>query len=179
MKNYQLAPNEVRLIQTPITLKTEKGAISAEIILTDLNFIFVTPQKNFLWIKRKDRHVAFAKETVKIYQDTPQIKQTNTSVSIQFTTEDRVIEFETKKDARTFVIKAWEVITGKNLLERYADKLKDALDFVDEKFDINIVALVKDAVTVGLPNAIVGGVNSKAKKWFSRKKDTKSITGTK
>ena len=179
MKNYQLTPNGVVLIQTPVILKTEKGDLLGEVILTDLNFIFSSPRKKFLWIERANRRVAFAKETVKMYQDAPRIKQTGTSVSIQFTTEDRVIEFETKKDARVFVIKAWEVITGKTLLERYADKLKDALDFVDEKFDINIIALIKESVTLGLSNAITGKVESKAKKWFSRKKETRQITGSK
>lgn len=158
MKNYQLQPNEVVRFQAPITLQTEKGDIPAELILTDLNFIFVTERKKFLWFKRKNRVVAYAKELVKTFKDAPEIKQTGTAVLISFTTEDRIIVFDTKKDARTFVINAWEIVTGKNIFERGLDKLKEALDLVDEKLDINIVELVKAAITQNVTGLIQGKI---------------------
>ena len=49
MKNHQLQPNEVVRFQSPITIQTEKGDVPAELILTNLNFIFVTERKKFLW----------------------------------------------------------------------------------------------------------------------------------
>jgi len=96
MKNYQLLPNEVVRFQTQITLQTEKGDIPAGLILTNLNFIFVTERKNFLWFKRKPFHAAYAKELVKVDKDAPQIKQTGTSVKICFSDKDRTLVFNDK-----------------------------------------------------------------------------------
>ena len=174
MKNYKLAPNEVVLHQQPVTLQTEKGDIPVEIVLTDLNFIFVSERKNWLWFKRKSRKVAFAKELVKTYKDAPQIKQTDTSVQICFASEDRVIVFENKKDARTFVIKAWEVVTGKTAFERSIDKLKQAVDCIDDTFDIDVVAILKDVAVSGATQALTHGIEKKAKKWLPWGKNKKA-----
>ena len=158
MKNHQLQPNEVVRFQSPITIQTEKGDVPAELILTNLNFIFVTERKKFLWFKRKNRVVAYGKELVKTFKDTPEIKQTGTAVLISFANEDRIIVIESKKEARIFVINAWEIVTGKNILERGLDKLKEALDLVDEKLDLNIVELVKAAITHNVGGLIQGKI---------------------
>lgn len=146
MKNYKLAPDEVVRYQKQVTLQTAKGDVPAEIMLTNLNIIFITEGKKFLWFKKKQRKTAFAKELVKIYKDAPQIKQIDTTVQMCFTKEDRFIVFENKKDARTFVINAWEVVTGKNIFERGIDKLKQAIDFTDNMLGIDIKAVVKDSI---------------------------------
>ena len=146
MKNYQIQPNEVIRFQSTVALQTEKGNISAELILTDLNFIFVTERKNFLWFKRKPRSLAFAKESVKMFNDAPEIKQTGTAVLISFAEEERIIVFDDKKDARIFVINAWEIVTGKNLFERGLDKLKEALDLMEAVINELNVETVKNAL---------------------------------
>ena len=162
MKNYQLQINEVVRFQAQITLQTDKGDIPAELLLTDLNFIFVTECKNFLWFKRKPRWTAFAKELVKTYKEAPQIKQTDTSVKICFSTEDRVIVFENKKEARDFVINAWETVTGKTAFERNIDKLKQALDCIDDILEIDIRALIKSTLENRLALTAVGALNKMA-----------------
>ncbi|MBO5736337.1 MAG: hypothetical protein J6S04_00875 [Clostridia bacterium] len=170
MKNYQIQPDEVIRFQSTVALQTEKGNIPAELILTNLNFIFVTERKNFLWFKRKPRSLAFAKESVKMFNDAPQIKQTGTAVLISFAEEDRIIVFDDKKDARIFVINAWQIVTGKNLFERGLDKLKEALDLIDEKFDINIIQLIKDSLTDGIKGAAINLIVGKAKNLLPKKK---------
>ena len=168
MKNYQIQPNEVIRFQAPVSIQTEKGNIPAELILTDLNFIFVTERKNFLWFKRKPRSVAFAKESVKIFDEAPEIKQNGTSVLISFAEEDRIITFESKKEARICVINAWEVITGKNAIMQGLDKLKNALDVLDEKF--NITEFIAEALTQGINIAIPKYLLGQATKFLTKKK---------
>ena len=163
MRNYKLKENEVVRYQSSVTLQTEKGEIPAEIILTNLNFIFVT-EKKFLWFKPKTRKKAFAKELVKIDKDTPAIKQTGTSVKMCFTKEDRVITFAEKKEAWKFIINAWELVTGKNIFERSLDKVKQALDLIDETMDWNIADFVKDALAIG------SSIQDTIKKLFPKKK---------
>ena len=170
MKNYTMKPDEVVRYQGPVTLQTEKGNIPAELILTNLNFIFVTEGKKFLWFKPKAKVVAFAKELVKTYKDAPEIKQSGTAVYISFANEDRIILFEEKKEARVFVINTWEIVTGKGIFERGLDKLKQALDLIDEKLDLNIVQLIKDSITSGIPNAAQNIIQSKIQKFLPKKK---------
>ena len=147
MKNYKLQENEVVRYRNPVTMQTEKGVIPAEIVLTNLNFIFIT-EKKFLWFKPKKRRQAFAKELVKVYNGAPEVKQKGNTVTISFTTEDRVITFDDKKTARKFVINAWTFITGKSLFEHNLDKLKIALDVIDEKFDFIISDVLQEAFDV-------------------------------
>lgn len=166
MKVYQLQPDEVIRFQAPVFQIKEEDNIPTELTLTNLNFIFVTERKKFLWFKRKNRTVVIPKEQVKKYRELPEIKQTDTSVKICFAKEDYVIVFDTKKDARNFVINAWEIVTGKTVFERNLDKLKDALDLVDEKLHINIADIVKAGLTQGMS----GFICQTAKNLFSFKK---------
>ena len=174
MKNHQLQPTEVVRHQAQITLQTEKGDISAELLLTNLNFIFVTERKNFLWFKRKPLSTAYAKELVKIDKDAPQIKQTGNAVKICFTDKDRVLVFEDKKEARTFVINAWETVTGKTAFERSIDKLKQALDCIDDVLEIDIRALIKSTLENRLALTAVGALNKVTHNLFSKKKGKKA-----
>ena len=170
MKNYKLKANEVVRIQKNISLQTKSGEIPAKMLLTNLNFIFVTESKKFLWVQPKECKHAFAKETVKVDNGTPVIKQTGKSVTICFTTEDRIITFEDKQSARHFVINAWNVVTGKSSFERGLDKLKQALDLIDEKFDINVLDLVKEALAVGACGIAVNAIRGKVTKFLPGKK---------
>ena len=167
MKNYQLAPKEVFREQGFVILKTAQGDIPAEIVLTDMNFIFITEKKKLFSRKMRTCTTVFSKDLVKTYKDAPQIKQTDTSVKICFTKEERTIVFENKKDARTFTIKAWETVTGKNQFERSIDKLKYAIEYVDEALDINIATLIKESVKTGVSHAI----SSKITKRLNSKRD--------
>lgn len=163
MKKFKLAPDEVVRYQGQVTLTREKGDIPAELLLTNQNFVFITEGKKFLWFKNRKRTAVFAKDLVKIFKDAPQIKQSGTNVKICFTTEDREIVFDSKKAARTFVINAWEIVTGKNAFERGLDKLKQALDLADEALGLDIKALVKDSITGGIAGAVFRSIGGKKK----------------
>ena len=169
MKNHQLLPDEVVRFQAQITLQTEKGDIPAGLILTNLNFIFVTERKNFLWIKRKPLHTAYAKELVKVDRDAPQIKQTGTSVTICFADKDRVLVFNDRKEARDFVINAWETVTGKNVFERSIDKLKQALDCIDDILQFDIREIIKGALECRV--ALGNNIGKAVMNFLPKKKD--------
>ena len=168
MGNYKIKENEVIRSQNTIALKTVKGDIPAEIILTTMNFIFVTEGKKFLWFKPKAKVKVFAKELVKTYKEAPEIKQTGTEVRISFAKEDRILQFETKKDARNFVINAWEIITGKGAFERNLDKLKQALDLIDEKLDLNLMQLAKETISNGVASAKQGILQAAMNKFLKK-----------
>ena len=170
MRNYKLKPDEVVRYQGPIHLQTEKETIPAELILTNQNFIFVTEGKKWLWFKKKTKVVAFAKELVKTYNDAPEIKQKGTGVLISFAKEDRILVFADKKEARIFTINAWEIVTGKGIFERGLDKLKQALDLIDEKLDLNIIELVKGAITAGTQVATANLFQGAVQKLLPKKK---------
>lgn len=122
-----------------------------------------------MWFKRKPFHAAYAKELVKLDKDAPQIKQTGNSVTICFNDKDRTIIFNDKKEARDFVINAWEVVTGKNAFERTLDKLKQAIDCIDEALNFDIHDIIQGALAfrVGVSNKI----GQFAANLFPKKKD--------
>ena len=101
-----------------------------------------------------------------MFMGAPEIRQSGTAVKIEFEKEDRILVFEDKRDARIFTIKAWELITGKSVLDRSLDRLKQALDLVDDAVEINMMELIKEAKNFGETLKNFAG---RAKNFFTKK----------
>lgn len=182
MKEYTLQPNEVVLYDIKnVTVKEQKGSTS--LTLTNLNFIFETTVKK-LFNKNYTTTECFSVDTVKIYNDTPQVKQNASSVQIYFIGAERSITFPTKSEAHKFTSKALELLTGKNAFFRGIEKAKKTVAAVDESLGIDTLgiasAVVKTAVNTTTPN----GKFTKAKNVIKfangviKQKETKQITNT-
>lgn len=136
MTTYQLAPTEVVLMESSAFIKGKKG--SSSVILTNLNIVFETRIKK---IFRKAYTIVedYSLDTVKVYKDMPQIKQKSTNVQIYFRDCEQNLSFYNKRDAHKFTATALEVITGKNAFFRGIDKVKKAIDTVDESLGVDTV----------------------------------------
>ena len=150
MKNYKLAPDEVILYKGNVLLQEHKNnIIPAELILTNLNFIFISEGKKILF-KQRQNIDCFAKEAVKTYKDTPQIKQKGDTVEIYFLKGERTIRFENKHEAYKFTFKALSLITGKTAFARNVEKVKKTVENIDETLGFNATELAQAAIQVAI-----------------------------
>ena len=159
MTNYSLQPNESVLYQGNVTLEKRNGSV--ELILTNLNLVFVITIKKFL-AKSQVEVETYPIEEIKFYNNIPQIKQKNSRVEIFLACGEIVANFETMFEAGKFVNAAMRLLTGKTMAERGADKVKGAVGLVDDTLGINTVNTVKNVLENGITGSLLGGFGKKA-----------------
>ena len=182
MKEYKLQPNEVVLYDIEnVELKGSKGDTS--LTLTNLNVILETTVKK-LFNKKYTTAECFAIDTVKIYNDAPQIKQNGCEVQMYFTGAERYVLFKTKSEAHKFTAKALELLTGKNAFFRGIEKAKKTVAAVDEALGIDTVGIASTVVKTAVNTTTPSGKFTKAKtvlkfaNGFIQQKETKQVTET-
>ena len=155
MDNYSLQANEVSLYKG-------KAADGIEIMLTNLNLVVVKKTPRFF---KKDEVETFvySKDDIKMYNGVPQVKQKESLVEIFLTSEELKVEFPSRTEAHKFVSAAHELLTGKKTTVRGAEKIKSAIELVDNTLGINSVDAVKSVMEKGIVGSIFGGIGKKAK----------------
>ena len=163
MENYNLLPDEVVLYKREGRLinKSEKPLASlstnttTELILTNLHLVFVKKTKK-LFAKEQVEVEVYPIEEIKVYNEIPQIKQKDTCVEIYLTNGEKTIDLFSKHEVRKFVNKAYELLTGKSVTARGADRVKGAVNLVDDALGIHTVDTVKSVVENGVVGTIFG-----------------------
>lgn len=181
MKQYQLQPTEVVLYETDyVNVAGLKGFTS--LTLTNLNFVFETTRKKSLFTSYTTTE-CLSVDTVKIYNEVPQIKQKFNEVKIYFTNMERTLTFNSRGEAHKFTAKVLELLTGKNAFFRGIENAKKTVDAVDETLGIDTIGVAatvaKTAVSVTpsgtfqKTKAIVKMANG-----LIKQRETKQITET-
>lgn len=159
MTNYTLQQNETVLYQGNVSLEKRNGTV--EIILTNLNLVFVITTRKFLAKSQVDVET-YPVEEIKIYNNTPQIKQKNSRVEIFLTCGEIVATFDSMFEAGKFINSALRLLTGKSMAERSADKVKGAVGLVDNTLGINTVGTVKNVLENGIVGTLLNGFGTKS-----------------
>ena len=174
MTHYTLQPNESVLYQGNVSLEKRNG--TAELILTNLNLVFVITIKKFL-AKSQIEVEAYPVEEIKIYNNAPQIKQKNSRVEIFLSCGEFVANFDSMFEAGKFVNSALRLLTGKSLAERSADKVKGAVGLVDDTLGINTVDTVKNVLENGITGSLLGGIGKKPIPSSKRSSTAREVVG--
>ena len=159
MTNYTLQQNETVLYQGNVNLEDRNGIV--EMILTNLNLVFVITTRKFLAKSQVDVET-YSIDEIKIYNNAPQIKQKNSRVEIFLTCGEIVINFDSMFEASKFINAALRLLTGKTMAERGADKFKGAVGLVDNTLGINTVGTVKNVLENGIAGTLLGGFGKKS-----------------
>lgn len=158
MLHYNLQPNESVLYTGSIWMEKRSG--NMELILTNLNIVIVNTIKK-LFAKEQVEVETYSVEQVKVYNDAPQIKQKELTVEIFLIDKEIEIRFQSKIEAYKFVNLAMQLLTGKTIAERGADKVKGAIGLVDSTLGINTVDIVKNTLEKGVVGTVLGGLGKK------------------
>lgn len=167
MENYTLAPDEVLLYKGTVT-EAEDPDTEIELLLTNLNIVFVRGLAEEILLEQ------YPVSDIKVYKDTPQLKQKNRRVEIFLTSGEKTVVFKTFLDAARFTEQVMELITGQSVLVRGAGKFKKTVDGINAALGMDIVEEARkfgvDAVSQAVNKAIPSGVGLLAGKKKKRKK---------
>lgn len=157
MEYYQLKSDEVVLFKGFITFVNEQE--KTNLILTNQNVVFITKYKDeFLNENAKVEY--YSVEEVKMYEGKPQVKVNKNLVEIYFTTTEKEFVFDVKAEQHKFVDEAIKLLTGKTKVQRAAEKVKSAIDLVDDTFGIDSVHMVGNAIKDGVVGKVTKGLGS-------------------
>lgn len=131
-----------------------------QVILTNLNLITVIVKKPYS--KKSPLIDIYPVDKIKIYKDVPQIKTNDCTAEIYLTTKELKLTFFSKGELNKFVNAAFELITGKDAFSRNTDKVKNAVDAVDNSLGINTIETVKNVVENGVSGSLLGFLGKKA-----------------
>lgn len=162
MEHYSLQASESVLYKNHVTYSKNRRA-SCELILTNLNLVITTATKK-AFSKPQTEVEVFSIEEIKIYNDVPQIKAKESTVEIYLTSTEFTVDFNSMIEAQKFSNAAYKLITGKSLATRGAEKVKNAINLVDNTLGVNTVEAVKGVVEDGIAGSILGGIGKKMSK---------------
>ena len=141
MNNYELAKDEVILYENSYLQEYSK------LILTSKKIIFekTNTVKIGLFKTKTETIVSdiIMLEDIKQYNGKPQINQKNADVNIQATEKNLTIKFYGMIEAKKFVTKITDAITGTTLFKRGTEKVKETFNTVDDVLGFNTRDTVK------------------------------------
>jgi len=160
MKNYELESNEVILLEDVVSHSDFKGSL--HLTLTSLKMIF--EKEKGLFKKEKELIEIINLEDVKIYNEKAQVSQKGAEVTIQTTNKNIKLTFEGMLKANKFVTKVIDTITGTTVTERSTNKIKGAINTVDDVLGIDTRGTIKGVVENGITGTLLKGIKKQNKK---------------
>ena len=157
MVNYELRSDEVVLFEGSVSSKNYKGSI----LLTLTSNKLVFEREKGLFKKERELIDIIALDTVKIYNDSVQIKQKGDTVEIQTINANITLIFSGMLEARRFVGKIVDAITGTTLAKRSSEKIKDAFSMVDDTLGLDTRGTIKGILENGVKGALLNGIVKK------------------
>lgn len=157
MENIQLQADEVILYEGGATSSTYKGNL--KITLTSRRIII--EKEIGLFKKTLELVDTFNLDTIKVYNEIPQIKQKGSAVDIQADKQNVSLVFSGMFEAAKFSGKAMDAATGTTLAKRGAQKVKDAFDIVDDTLGLDTRGTIKGILENGVKGTIFNGIGKK------------------
>lgn len=171
MEYYSLQSNEVVLYKGNASIDERKpntegfltNITHREVMLTNINIVLILKSKKMFSKEEVDIQI-FPVGDIKIFNDIPQLKQSDYKVEIYFTDLEIILDFLSKSEARKFVGAVYEFVTGKSTSERGASKVKGTINVVNDALGIDAVGTLKNVVENGLVGNIFGSLGKKTMK---------------
>lgn len=161
MENYELERDEVILYENSHMQDYSKLVLtSKKLILEKTNTI-----KTGLFKTETETIVddIIMLENIKLYNGKAQIQQKNTDVNIQTIEKNLTIKFYGIIEAKKFVTKITDAITGTTILKRGTDKVKETFNLVDDVLGFDTRETVKGVLENGIVGTFLKGNKNKKK----------------
>ena len=157
MLSVGLQPTEVILYEGAVKSNVHKGNLL--ITLTSLQLVFEKEKGIF----KKERELVYCDtlDNVKVYNNEVQVKQKATDVTIQTVEMNITISFSGILEAKKFVGKLVNTVTGTTVARRGSDRIKEAFNIVDDTLGIDSRGTVKGLIENGVKGTIINGIGQK------------------
>lgn len=161
MNNYELAKDEVILYENSYLQEYSK------LILTSKKIIFEKTNTVKIGLFKTKTETIISDiimlEDIKQYNGKPQINQKNADVNIQATEKNLTIKFYGMIEAKKFVTKITDAITGTTFFKRGTEKVKETFNTVDDVLGFNTRDTVKGVLENGLVGTLLKGTKKNNK----------------
>ncbi len=157
MANYELQADEVILYEGTVTSKQYKGSMQ----LTLTSYKIILEKEKGLFKKERELIDILLLENIKFYNDEAQIKQKAETVEIQTVEKNVTFVFSGMLEARKFVGKIVNAVTGTTLAKRGSNKIKDAFNMVDDTLGLDTRGTIKGVLENGVKGTLLNGIGKK------------------
>lgn len=99
--------------------------------------------------------------TVKIHNGVAQIRQKGSSVEIQTVEMNIELIFTGMLEARKFAGKMVDAVTGTTLAQRNSERIKGAIDIVDDTLGLDTRGTIKGILENGIKGTLLNGIGKK------------------
>src|SRR5699024_4959616 len=94
-------------------------------------------------------------QDIKIYNNKVQVQQKGNEVNIQTINKNVKVSFYSVLKAKEFATKIVDTVTGTNITERSKEKIKSAIDTVDDVLGIKSKDILKGVIENGITGTIL------------------------
>lgn len=157
MTNFDLLPDEVVLYEGTVTTNRHKGSI----LVTLTSQKLALEREKGLFKKEKELVDIITLNTVKIHNGVAQIRQKGSSVEIQTVEINIELIFTGMLEARKFAGKMVDAVTGTTLAQRNSEKIKGAIDIVDDTLGLDTRGTIKGILENGIKGTLLNGIGKK------------------
>lgn len=155
MVQYTLAHDEAVLFKGSATF--DGSGVSSAVILTNFNLVQITRTKK-LFAQEKIDILTYPSDEIKVFNDTPQVKQLGGKVEMYFKNHQLILDFGNILIARKFVGVVYDFVSGTTEAQRNAKKVRGAVGVIDTALGINTIDTVAGLLGKTAPGAILGGL---------------------
>ena len=167
MRTFDMDDDEVILYQGYVYCNDE----TENLTLTSKKLVLEKEEKVKTGFMKSEKNTVIVDqlklENIKQFNGSYLVNQKGSSVSIQSINNDYTIIFEDLIKAKVFVTKIMDALTSKSLSQRGVDKVKGAIDTVDDILGFDTRQTLKGTIEHGI-NINFGGIS------FGRKKNKKN-----
>lgn len=167
MENYKLREDEVLLYKGDIEMSDKKD--NTQLLLTNINIVFITKTKKIFQEESVDV-ISFPIEDIKMYEGVPQVKTKSNNVEIYLKSGEKEFAFDSKNELHKFVSAINKLLTGKSGTERNAEKVKKAIDLVNDTLGIDVLKCSTNVTKNNLVGSIIGSIGKIGNALFNKKK---------
>ena len=160
MGNYKIEENEVVLLEDTVTYSDYNGNL--QLTLTSNKIIIQKEVEKGIFKKTKTKNVVdiINLSDIKIYNDKVQIKSKSSEVNIQTFSKNISITFSSILKANKFTTKVIDTITGTTATTRGVNKIKGAIDTVDDVLGIDTRDTLKGVIENGIAGTLIKGIHT-------------------
>lgn len=155
--NYEIEKDEVILYEGKVGF--QKMGASTNFILTSKKMVF--EKEKGLFKKEKEVLDVIELNKIKIFNNVPQIKQKMTELEIQTEEKKLSLYFNGMIEAKKVMTKIIDATTNTTVLKRGSEKVKSAIDLVDDTLGLDTRGVVRGVVENGIKGTILNGIKKK------------------
>ncbi len=161
--NYQIDEDEVILYEGLGGYKSGSvNVTNANILITSKKIVI--EKESGIFKKSKQLVDSINLSDIKVFNNELQSKQKGEEIFIQCKQKNLTLSFGGMLEARKANTKIIDATTGTTMAKRGSEKVKDAINLVDETLGLDTKGITKGIIENGVVGTLINGIKKKDKK---------------